>query len=60
MVFTGNYLAYNFDSIVHGLLSWDLIIGTVIGLFLICLFLFIDWRKLLEEKKISVQFNIWK
>ncbi|OQP63861.1 hypothetical protein A3860_23275 [Niastella vici] len=60
MVFTGNYVAYNIDSIVHGLLSWNLLVGTIIGLLLIGLFLFIDWKKLLQEKKFTVHFNIWK
>lgn len=60
MVFTGDYIAYNIDSLIHGLLSWNVIVGTIIGLLMICLFLFIDWRKLLQEKKLTLNFNIWK
>jgi membrane protein YqaA with SNARE-associated domain len=60
MVFTGDYVAINIDSITHGLLSWNVLVGTVVGLLLICFFLFIDWRKLLQEKKIVINFNIWK
>lgn len=60
MVFAGDYAAQNVESIAEGMLSWQNIAGTILGLFLIGIFLFIDWRKLLEEKKISLHFNIWK
>lgn len=60
MVFTGDYVANNVNSIVHGLLTWNVLVGTLIGLLLICLFLFTDWRKLLQEKKFTIKFNIWK
>jgi membrane protein DedA with SNARE-associated domain len=60
MVFTGDYVANNFNDILHGLLTWKVLLGTLIGLLLICLFLFIDWRKLLQEKKFRLSFNIWK
>ena len=60
MVFTGDYVSHNINSIVHGLLSWKVLIGSFIGLLLICLFLFTDWRKLLQEKKFTLHFNIWK
>jgi membrane protein YqaA with SNARE-associated domain len=60
MVFTGNYVSDNIDRILHGLLSWNVLVGTFIGLLLVCLFLFTDWRKLLQEKKFSIHFNIWK
>jgi len=60
MVFTGNYVANNVDGIMHGLLSWNVLVGTLIGLLIICLFLFTNWRKLLQEKKFSLNFSIWK
>jgi membrane protein DedA with SNARE-associated domain len=60
MVFAGDYVAHNIDSIIHGLLSWRVLVGTAIGLLIICLFLFTNWRKLLQEKKFSISFNIWK
>lgn len=59
MVFTGQYVSVNINSMVHGLLTWNVLIGTGIGLLLIFFFLFIDWRKLLVEKKITLHFNIW-
>jgi len=60
MVFAGDYVAHNIDSILQGLLSWKILIGTFAGLLLICLFLFTNWRKLLQEKKFTLSFNIWK
>lgn len=60
MVLAGDYAAHNVDRIAAGILSWQNIAGTIVGLIVICIFLFIDWRKLLEEKKFSLHFNIWK
>lgn len=60
MVLTGDYVVNNIENIVHGLLSWKSLVGTIIGLAVICFFLFTNWRKLLEEKKFSLTFKIWK
>ncbi len=60
MVFTGDYVAHNVVSITQGLLSWKALVGTIVGLIIICLFLFTNWRRLLQEKKFSMSFNIWK
>jgi membrane protein DedA with SNARE-associated domain len=60
MVLTGDYLAHNITSITNDLLSWKTVVGTILGLVIICLFLFTNWRKLLQEKKFSMNFNIWK
>ena len=60
VVFAGGYVANNFNSILHSLLTWKVLAGTFIGLLLICFFLFTDWRKLLQEKKFKINFKIWK
>lgn len=60
MVFAGDYVSKNVTGIAQGFFSWKTLAGTILGLFLICIFLFIDWKKLLQEKKIRVSFNIWK
>jgi len=60
MVVTGNYVAQNIVSISNDLLSWKALAGTILGLIIICLFLFTNWKKLLKEKKFSMSFNIWK
>ncbi len=60
MVLTGDYVAKNAVSISKGLLSWKSISGTAVGIVIILMFLFIDWHKLLQEKKFTMNFNIWK
>jgi membrane protein YqaA with SNARE-associated domain len=60
MISTGNYVMKNLSSISHGLLNWHTLLGTGVGLLLIGLFFFIDWGKLLIEKKLSLSFRIWK
>lgn len=60
MVMAGHYVAANIDEMWKGFLTWRSIIGTALVIVIICLFLFIDWRKLLQEKKLRLNFNIWK
>lgn len=60
MVLTSNYVVHNADNIMKGFFSFKTLAGTVIGIILICLFLFINWKKLLLEKKFRISFNIWK
>ncbi len=59
MVFAGNYVAYDMEHITQGFLTWQNIVGVLAGSLVISLFLFIDWRKLIEEKKFRIQFKIW-
>ena len=60
MVFTGRYAAANAGDIVHGTFSLKGIITAVLGLIIVFLLLFLDWRVLLQKKKISFNFRIWK
>lgn len=60
MVLTGNFAVKNAQAIAHGFLSWRSVSGTLLGIVIICVFLFIDWRMLLEEKKFRLNFRIWK
>lgn len=60
MVHAGDYLAKNAESIAAGMISWKSISGSLLGLILVLLFLFIDWHTLLKEKKLRIRFNIWK
>ena len=60
MVLTGNYVVTNVESISQSFLSWKTLLGTIFGIVLICFFLFVDWKTLLEEKKFRLSFNIWK
>jgi len=60
MVLSGEYAINNIDHIADGFLSWKGISGTILGIIIICIFLFIDWHKLLQQKKFSLDFHIWK
>jgi membrane protein YqaA with SNARE-associated domain len=60
MVLTGDYVAKNITTLANGFLSWQNILSTAIGLAIISLFFFIDWHKLLLEKKLRLSFHIWK
>jgi len=60
MVITGDYVATNISSIVTGIVSWQSILGTMAGLVIISMFFFINWQKLLVEKKLQISFHIWK
>jgi hypothetical protein len=60
MVLAGDYVASNAGHISQGFFSWKSIVGTILGLIILCLFLFTDWRKLLVEKKFRMHINIWK
>jgi membrane protein DedA with SNARE-associated domain len=60
MVFTGDYFARNAVAISNGFVNWKTVSGSMVGMVLIAVFLFIDWRLLLQEKKLRLNFNIWK
>ena len=60
MISTGNYVVKNLSAISSGLLSWRTLLGTGAGLLLVCLFFFIDWEKLLVEKRLHLSFRIWR
>ena len=59
-VLLGKYAAENVSSIEEGLLSWKTITGFAAGLFLVFALLFIDWRTLIEKKKLQLKFRIMK
>jgi membrane protein YqaA with SNARE-associated domain len=60
MVITGDYVANNTASFLKGFLTWKSLSGIVLGIFILGMILFIDWRKLLIEKKFSLNFKILK
>lgn len=59
-VFMGKFAAENTQSLLKGFLSWKSVAGLIAGLFLLFLLVFIDWRSLIQEKKLRLKFNIWK
>jgi uncharacterized membrane protein YdjX (TVP38/TMEM64 family) len=59
-VYMGEYAAANTESLLKGMVSMRSIVGLSIGVLAIGALLFIDWRKLLQEKKLRLRFNIWR
>jgi membrane protein YqaA with SNARE-associated domain len=60
MVLSGDYAARNAEALTKGFFTWKTVSGTVLGIVLVCVFLFIDWRTLLVEKKFRLSLHIWK
>ncbi|MEP7168692.1 MAG: hypothetical protein ABI855_04925 [Bacteroidota bacterium] len=59
-VLTGKFAAENSAGIVNGILSWKSIAAFALGLLLIFALLFIDWRTLIQAKKLKLKFKILK
>jgi membrane protein DedA with SNARE-associated domain len=59
-VFTGKFATENTQSLLNGMLSWKSVAGLLVGLVFLFLLVFIDWRSLIQQKKIKLKFNIWK
>ncbi len=56
----GKYATENVDSILQGALSWKSITSFALCILLVCVVLFIDWRSLIQKKKLLLKFRIWK
>jgi membrane protein YqaA with SNARE-associated domain len=59
-VVAGNYAAQNTAELLSGLVSWQSVAGIIFGALLICALVFIDWRMLLQQKRLTIRFDIWK
>ncbi len=59
-VFMGKFAAEHANEIWEGVVSWQSITGFLFGLFLVAAFLFIDWRSLLRDHRLSINLKIWK
>jgi membrane protein YqaA with SNARE-associated domain len=60
MIFSGRFIVRDVADLLHGALDWKTISTAVLGLLLIGALLFVNWRVLLEQKKVKLTFNIWK
>ncbi len=56
----GKYALENAKSIIDNVLSWQSIASLLLGLLLIFCLLFIDWRTLIQAKKLVLNFKILK
>jgi hypothetical protein len=60
MIFTGLYAATNYKNLMQGTYSPKAIVALVVGCAVLAGFLFLDWRALLQRKKFTFNFRIWK
>jgi membrane protein YqaA with SNARE-associated domain len=60
MIFTGLYAAANYKDLMLGAISPKGIVALVLGCAVLAGFLFLDWRALLQRKKFTFNFRIWK
>jgi membrane protein YqaA with SNARE-associated domain len=60
MLFSGRYAVHSAADIFTGAVSAKSILTVVGGLIIIGLMLFVDWRVLLEKRRIAFNFRIWK
>jgi len=60
MLFSGSYAIHNSVDVLYGTFSWKGLTTVVVGLAVLGAFLFLDWRLLLQEKKLRLNFRIWK
>lgn len=56
----GKYTSENIDSLIENTFSWQSIASLVLSLLLLFCLLFIDWRKLIQTKKLVINYKIWK
>ena len=56
----GKYASENTQKIIDEALSWKSIASFVLALFLLFCLLFINWRCLIQNKKLTLNFKIWK
>ncbi len=56
----GKFATENMRSIIDNLLSWQSIAGFAFSLFLLFCLLFIDWRKLIQTRKLVINYKIWR
>lgn len=58
-VLLGKFAAENTQQLFNGMLSWKSIAGLIVGFLFIFFLVFIDWRSLIQEKKLRLKFNVW-
>ena len=58
-VHLGKYAADNVTSIMESAFSLKSVASMVFGLLLVCAVVFIDWRSLIQQKKLKINFKVW-
>ena len=56
----GKYASENIEGLIENTYSWQSVASLVLSLILLFCLLFIDWRKLIQTKKLVINYKIWK
>lgn len=56
----GKYASENIEGIINNSFSWQSIASLIVSLLLLFCLLFIDWRNLVQTKKLVINYRIWK
>lgn len=56
----GKYASENIESIIDNTFSWQSIVSLILSVVLLFCLFFIDWRTLIQKKKLVFNFKIWK
>lgn len=60
LVLSTSLIANNIEGLFEGRITWENALSALSGLSVFFFFIFIDWRQLLENKKVRFVFRIWK
>jgi membrane protein YqaA with SNARE-associated domain len=60
LAFTSKVLIDNFGDIFKGSTSIEKIITSALGLIVLLFFIFLDWKELVQNHKIKVNFKVWR
>ena len=60
MLFSGRYALQTAVDPLHGIFTPKGIVLLAVSVLVLAGFLFLDWRVLLEERKLKVEFRIWR
>ncbi len=56
----GKYASENIENLIENTFSWQSIASLVLSLLLLFCLFFIDWRNLIQTKKLVINYRIWK
>jgi membrane protein YqaA with SNARE-associated domain len=59
-VLLGKFAAENTSSLLEGFFNWKSITGFALGLFLIFIIIFIDWKTLLIKGRLKMEFRVFR
>lgn len=60
LLISGKYAVQNMGDLYKGSLEPKSLLLMAAGLFVMLIFLFIDWRELIEHKKLTIKWQFWR